>query len=298
MIGPVIACSGLTKKYGSTLALDNLSLEIGENKIIGLIGRNGAGKTTLLKTCAGFLRPTSGNVRLWGEPVWDNIRAISRLNFIDEEIQYDSALKLTDILFVCQNSYQNWDDAFAKRLVEFFGLNLKKKYKALSRGMKTQFNIVVALAARMPLTLFDEPTLGLDAAFRTEFYDILLKDYMKHPSTILISSHLLSEIEGMLEEIVLIDAGRLVLHESVDEVRSRGLLLNGSRAAIEPVVKDIRVFKRQELGNSLILSIENKLDPAQLAHLKDNHVDISSISAQDMCIYLTQGSKGGFDDYV
>lgn len=295
----VISTQGLTRTYGKTKALNDFSISIDENKIIGLIGRNGAGKTTFLKACAGYIRPTTGKVNLWGKKVWDNIDVLSELIFVDEEIQYDSSLKLKEILFVCENSYKNWDSAFADRLISYFGLDVGKKHKKLSRGMKTQFNIVVALAARTKLMLFDEPTLGLDAAFRKEFYDILLKDYIKNPRTIIISSHLLSEIENLLEEIVLIDEGKLVLHESVDDVRSRGILLNGRQEILEPFVKDRRVLSKQVLGGSWIVGVLNDLSEDEIAHLENNHVDISAIGAQDMCIYLTEkDNKGGFEDYV
>ena len=294
----VINTYNLSRTFGKTKALDDVSVSIGENKIIGLIGRNGAGKTTLLKTCAGYIRPTKGQVKIWDRKVWDNIDVLSDLIYVDDEIQYDSSLKLKDILFVCENSYKNWDKAFAEKLISYFGLDTNKKYKKLSRGMKTQFNIVVALSSRTKLMLFDEPTLGLDAAFRKEFYGILLNDYMKNPRTIIISSHLLSEIEDMLEEIVLIDKGKLVLHESVDDVRGRGILLNGRREILEPFIEGRRVLSRQELGASLIVGILNELADDERAHLEKNNVDISAISAQDMCIYLTNDDKGGFEDYV
>lgn len=295
----VICTQDLSRNYGKTKALSNFSVSVDENKIIGLIGRNGAGKTTFLKICAGYIKPTTGKISLWGQKAWDNIDVLSQLIFVDEEIQYDSSLKLKDILFVCKNSYENWDNEFAQKLISYFDLDVSKKHIKLSRGMKTQFNIVVALAARTKLTLFDEPTLGLDAAYRKEFYNILLDDYIKNPRTIIISSHLLSEFENLLEEIILIDKGKLVLHESVDDVRSRGILLNGRQEILEPFVNDRRVLNKQVLGGSWIVSILNNLSDEDNEYLENNHVSSSSISAQDMCIYLTEEkNKGGFKDYV
>jgi ABC-2 type transport system ATP-binding protein len=293
----VICTTNLTRMYGKTKALDNMTVSIGKNKIIGLIGRNGAGKTTFMKTCVGYIKPTSGNIKLWNQKVWDNIDVLSDLIFLDEEIQYDSKLKLKDIIFICENSYKNWDKEFAQKLLSYFNLDLKKRYKSLSRGMKTQFNIAVALASRTKLLLLDEPTLGLDAAVRKEFYEILLNDYIENPRTIIVSSHLLSEIEDMLEEIILIDNGKLILHESIDDVRARGIMLNGAKEILEPFTDERKVLTKQEMGNSWIVGILNNLSDEEYDYLQENNVDISPINAQDICVYLTNDNKGGFYDY-
>lgn len=294
----LIECVNLTKEYKDTLALNNFNCKIEENKIIGLIGRNGAGKTSLLKICAGYIRPTSGEINIFGEKVFDNLNVLGNMIFIDEEIQYDNNLRLIDIMTLGKAYYKNWDDNFAKKMLQFFGLNEKKKYKKLSRGMKTQFNIIMGISSRMPLTLFDEPTLGLDAAFRKEFYNILLKDYMNHPRTIIISSHLLNEIENLLEEIVLINEGELVLHESIETIQNYAVILNGKKDVIEEFIKNKEVLSSDQLGNNLIVGIKNDLSKEDIAYLKKKNVDVSKMSAQDVCINLTgKGKEGVFDGF-
>lgn len=294
----LIECVNLTKEYKDTLALNNFNCKIDENKIIGLIGRNGAGKTSLLKICAGYIRPTSGEINIFGEKVFDNLNVLGNMIFIDEEIQYDNNLRLIDIMTLGKAYYKNWDDNFAKKMLQFFGLNEKKKYKKLSRGMKTQFNIIMGISSRMPLTLFDEPTLGLDAAFRKEFYNILLKDYMNHPRTIIISSHLLNEIENLLEEIVLINEGELVLHESIETIQNYAVILNGKKDVIEEFIKNKEVLSSDQLGNNLIVGIKNDLSKEDIAYLKKKNVDVSKMNAQDVCINLTgKGKEGVFDGF-
>ncbi len=294
----VITCNNLVKQYKQKKAINNLSLSIDENKIIGLIGRNGAGKTTFLKTCAGYIRPTSGDIKLWGEEIFDNLNVISKMIFIDEEIQYDKGLRLKDILYLAKTYYQNWDDTFANKLLEYFELNEKQKYKKLSRGMKTQFNIIIGISSRMPLTLLDEPTLGLDAAVRKEFYNILLKDFINHPRTIIISSHLLSEIENLLEEIVLIKNGGLVFHEPIETIQNYGVILNGKKDVINKFIENKSVLSREELGNSIIVGIKNDLIDENFNYLKSKGVDISKMNSQDVCINLTKnGREGGFNGF-
>lgn len=286
----VIKTQALTKKYKDNIALDNLSITIPKNKIIGLIGRNGAGKTTFLKTCAGKIRQSSGEVLVFGEQVFDNLNVLSKIVFVDEEMQYDPSYKIKDILSLAECYYETWDRDFAAKLIDHFNLSINKKYKKLSRGMKTQVNIIIGICSRMPLTIMDEPTLGLDAAFRKDFYNILLNDYIKHPRTIIISSHLLNEIEMLLEEIVLIDNGKLIIHESIDTFRNYSIMLIGSNDFLGEFVKNKEIINSSQLGNSHEYIIKNDLSEKDIDILRKNNVSIKSVSPQDLCIYLT--SKG------
>jgi len=294
----IIACNQLTKVYKDKKALDSIDLNLGKNKLIGLIGRNGAGKTTFLKTCAGYLKPTSGSISVFGDKPFDNLDVLSNITFIDEEIQYDESLSLNDILSLGKVFYRNWDSVFADKLIRYFNLDGKKKYKKLSRGMKTQFNIIMGLSCRTPLTLMDEPTLGLDVAVRKEFYNILIKDYMENPRTLIISSHLMSELENMLEEMVLIHDGRIVFHKSIEELQGYGIILNGKKETVQSFIKNRNVFKTETFGESLIAGIENNLSKDDLNYLNENNVDISKASIEDIYIWLTNNGKaGGFDDF-
>jgi len=283
-----VECKMLTRKFSKITVLDSLTFSLDENKIIGLIGRNGAGKSTFLKICAGLIRPTSGDIRVFGEKVFDNINVLSRLVYIYDDMKFNDYLKLSDILELGPMYHKNWDSDLALRLMKLFGLKDRVKYSKLSRGMKSMFNIVVGLSSQAQLTLLDEPTLGLDAAVRKDFYRILLTDYMEHPRTIIISSHLLGELENLLEEIILIDGGKLVLHRSAEELKNYGIYLNGRSDIVAPFIKNKHVLNLQNLGNSMIAGIENNLSESELSYLHDNNVDISRISMEDVCIYLTR----------
>lgn len=294
----VLQTKKLTRSYGTKKAVNDITLTLEENNIIGLIGRNGAGKTTFLKMLAGYTRPTSGELTLWEQPVFDNIDVVSQLVFVDEEIHYSPSFRLEDILQVSAHAYPHWDDAFARKLIRYFGLDTKKHYKKLSRGMKTQFNIIVGLASRAPLTLLDEPTLGLDAAVRKDFYNILLKDYMEHPRTIIISSHLLSEMENLLTELVLIDEGSLILHEPIDVLQEYGVYLEGNKSTILDFTEQKTVYSTETLGQSAMVAIRNDLSDTERAYLQSANIELRKIPVQDMCIYLTKGrEEGGFDAF-
>ncbi|MCK5128767.1 MAG: ABC transporter ATP-binding protein [Clostridiales bacterium] len=288
----VITTQSLTKKYKDIIALDEFNISIPENKIIGLIGKNGAGKTTLLKACAGRIRQTSGEVKIFGEKVFDNLDVLSKIVFVDEESQYDDSFRVKDIFALAACYYQSWDDDLAQKLIKHFALKQTQKYKKLSRGMKTQVNIIIGICARMPLTILDEPTLGLDAAVRKDFYNILLRDYMNHPRTIIISSHLLNEIEILLEDIVLIDKGKVLMNVPVEEFRNYSVALVGESTFLKEFVQDKEVLDESSLGNASKYVIKNEITEKEKKHLVSNSIDIQSVSSQDLFIYLT--SKGGF----
>jgi ABC-2 type transport system ATP-binding protein len=143
----------------------------------------------------------------------------------------------------------------------------------------------------------DEPTLGLDAAVRKEFYNILLKDYMENPRTIIISSHLLSEIENLLEEIVLIKDGTLVLHKPMEELQEYAVYLNGRSDIVRTFIEKKQVLNTETFGNSIVAAVRNDLTADELAFLSDNSIDVSKVRVEDVCIFLTKsGKEGVFDE--
>ena len=294
----IVECMELSKDYKEKEALKGLTFSLAENKMVGLIGRNGAGKTTFLKTCAGYLKPTSGKIKIFGETPFDNLNALSQMIFVDEEVQYDESFTLRDIKKMGSICYKNWDEVYANKLLKYFNLKENLKYKKLSRGLKTQFNMIMGLASRAPLTLLDEPTLGLDVAVRKEFYHIILKDYMEHPRTFLISSHLMSELENMLEEMILIHDGKLVFQKSIEELQDYALYLNGREDTLTPFLKGKKVLHTEGFGNSVLVGIINDLRKEELTYLKDHKVEISKAKIEDIYIWLTENERrGGFDEF-
>lgn len=292
-----VTLQNLVKSFGNKNALDNISLELPENCIIGLIGRNGAGKTTLMKILAGHLRPTEGTVKVFDENPFDNIRVLSNIIYMDDERYNDSAV-LRDLIDLAALSYSQFDKSVALKLLDYFNLPAKAKIKKLSKGMKTLFSLIIALISRSPLTMLDEPTLGLDAAHRKEFSSLLLKDYSNHPRTIIISSHLISELEGMMERVVLIDQGRLVFNKTIEDVQSHALYLTGHRRILEEMEGRHSVIYKESMGERLVLGVVNDLTEEELRRLESSGIEISAMSVQDVCVNLTASSKGGVLDVI
>lgn len=291
----VIECNELTKTYGNVKALDQLSLTIGENKITGLIGRNGAGKTTLLKILAGYWRETSGEVKVFLEKPFNNLNVSANTIFIDDQMKFPETLTLMEILREGERFYEKWDMNFAKRLFTYFSFDEKQIHKNLSKGKKSTFNVIFGLASRCALTMFDEPTTGMDTAVRKDFYRALLKDYLAYPRTILISSHHLDEIEELLEDVLLIDQGKKYLHLPIEEVQEYALGLTGKTAIIEQWVANKEVLFTRRMGEERsYIVVKNDFFPIEQANQLG--IEMSSVNPSDLCVYLTNQTKRGIDD--
>jgi ABC-2 type transport system ATP-binding protein len=218
---------GVSMRLGSHTALTDVTAAIPADTITGLLGRNGAGKTTLMQLLTGHRVPTTGRVRVLGEAPYENDGVLRRLCFIREGQRYPDHFRVCDALAAAAMLYPAWDADLAEQLVGDFELPRTRQIRKLSRGMNSAVGIVLGLASRAPVTLFDEPYLGLDAVSRHVFYDRLLADYAEHPRTIVLSTHLIEEISDLLEHVLLIDHGRVLLDTDAETLRESALTVSG-----------------------------------------------------------------------
>lgn len=293
----VIQCNELTKMYGKTKALNQLSFTIEANKITGLIGRNGAGKTTLLKIIAGFSRETSGKVAVFGEQPFNNLKVSKNMIYIDDRMTLPQSLSLLDILESAGSFYEHWDMELAKRLFDYFSFDPNQLHQNLSKGMKSTFHSIIGIASRCPLTIFDEPTTGMDASVRKDFYRALLKDYLDHPRTILLSSHHLNEIEDLVEDILLLKNGEKYIHLSVEKLKEFAIGLSGSEGLVSKWVKDKEIIFQKQVGNGSVYTVVyHDFTEEDFLSMRSEGVEKTSVAAEDVCVYLTSKTKGGIDD--
>ncbi|MBT2679882.1 ABC transporter ATP-binding protein [Bacillus sp. ISL-35] len=293
----VLEFENVTKTYGKKKALDELTFSIGENKITGLIGRNGAGKTTMLKIAAGFMRESSGEVRVFGENPFNNLSVSANMIMVDNDMNLPAALSLDELLESAASFYPNWDMKLARNLMDYFRLDLKQHHTGLSKGMKNTFNAILGLASRCLLTIFDEPTNGMDAGVRKDFYRALLKDYIANPRTIIISSHHLNEVEDILEDILLLKDGKQFLHMTVEDLREYAVVVSGKEEMLIDWISGHEIFHRSNAGFGRSYAvIRNNLSEDQITAAMKNGLEFSTISNEDLCLYLTSQEKGGIDD--
>ncbi|TVX98274.1 ABC transporter ATP-binding protein [Cohnella terricola] len=288
----IVEVVGLSKQFGKVNAIDNVSFTLEEGKIYGLLGRNGAGKTSIMHILTAQLFKTSGEIKVFGEDPYENERVLKQICFIKESQRYPDMFRMEDVLKVSPMFFPNWDRKFANELVELFNLPLKQRIRKLSRGMLSAVGIIVGLASRAPLTIFDEPYLGLDAVARSLFYNKLLEDYAEHPRTIILSTHLIDEVSQLLEHVLVLDRGRLILNEEAEALRGRASKIVGSAAKVEFFLAGKQVIHREPFGGLSSATILGALTAEDRARASELGLEIAPVSLQQMIVHLT-GSKSG-----
>jgi ABC-2 type transport system ATP-binding protein len=281
----------VTLKYRDTDALADVSLELEAGKIYGLLGRNGAGKTSLLSLIAAFRKPTSGEVLVNGEPVWENAPVVSRVALIREGGDFDDTETVKSTIETGQIR-PGFDTEYALGLAERFELPLKKRIRELSRGKRSILAAICGLAARAELTMFDEVHLGMDAPTRDAFYKELLAEYLDRPHTVVLSTHLIDEVANYLEEVVIVDRGRILRHEEVEVFQGMGATLTGPAAAVEELTAGLEVLADQQLGGTKSVTVA-ALDPGTRERAAAAGLEIGPVGLQDLFIHLTEPSRNG-----
>src|SRR5690625_3410317 len=229
MILMKIEVSNLTKKYRGKLALDNVSFTLNGPKIYGLLGRNGAGKTTFMNILAGHILASHGDVKVNNEKSFDNRNILQEICLIKEGDNFHKNLNVKDVLRSYALFYPKWDEDLAMQLIEEYNLPLKKRVKTLSKGMASALGVIVGLASKAQITIFDEPYIGMDAAARTKFYDVLLEEYEAEERTIIFSTHLIDEASLLFEEVIILQEGKVILQEEAETLRKNTYSVTGEK---------------------------------------------------------------------
>lgn len=290
----MIKCKELTKRYRSNSALVDLSCTIQENTITGVIGRNGAGKTTFMKLVAGYLKKTSGELQVMEENPFTSLKVSANSIFIDDQMSLPTSLNLEELLDSFALFYPNWNGALATELMKYFHLPQKTYIQSLSKGMRSTFHAIIGFAARCPLTIYDEPTTGMDAAVRKDFYRALLKDYLAFPRTILISSHHLEEIEDLLENVLIIHDHHAFFHKTISELKESVIGVRGDKLAVAQFVAMHDVLSYDESMPGSIVTAVVKVNN-YVHREKYPHVTFLNLTANEAFVYLTNRQEGGID---
>ncbi|MGX7204904.1 ABC transporter ATP-binding protein [Enterococcus pingfangensis] len=214
----MLQLNNLTKIYEGKKALDDITLEIPDGKIYGILGANGAGKTTMMKIIANRAFPTDGEVLLDGVNVTENEFVQGEIFYVTEKDRYPKDIKMKDLLVWESRFFARFDLAYAKSLAAKFDLDLNKKTNSLSTGYYTIFKVIVSLASNAKIMILDEPVLGIDSLYRELFYEVLNEYHQTHKNLILISTHLIDEVEPVLEEVLIINRGKILRQGSLAEI--------------------------------------------------------------------------------
>jgi ABC-2 type transport system ATP-binding protein len=283
----MISLRDLTVRYGDTVAVDGITLDLEPGKIYGLLGRNGSGKTSLLSVLAAYRRPSAGTVTIDGADPFENRALMRDIAFIRDSLDVTDQDRIARVLDFAGRLRPTWDADYAERLVEVFGLDRRKRVSALSRGQRSSLGVVLGLAARAPLTILDEVYLGMDAGSRAAFYRELLADYLAHPRTIILSTHLIEEVAGLFEQVIVIDRGRLLVHEDTDTFRARGVAVTGPAAAVEAFVAGRTVLSEQSLGGVRQATLYGALADDEADRARTAGLAFAPVGVQDLFVHLT-----------
>ncbi|WP_339295829.1 ABC transporter ATP-binding protein [Paenibacillus sp. FSL W7-1279] len=277
----------LSVVYGDLEAVRNVSLHLPAGKIYGLLGRNGAGKTSLLSVLASFREPSSGSVTVGGEQPFENAKIMKEVSFIYDIDYKDETDKVKAAIESVARHRPHFDTGYALELARKFNLPLDKQLKQLSKGMQSAFNVCIGLASRSPVTILDEVYLGMDAPSREIFYRELLEDQERHPRTFILSTHLVSEMDYLFEEVIIIHKGQFVLQDDYESLTSRGVSITGPAAKVDEYIQGMKVLNVQQLGSTKAVMVYGELgEEAQLAAHRAR-LEIGPISLQDLFIHLT-----------
>jgi ABC-2 type transport system ATP-binding protein len=280
---PAISVAGLTRRYRDQLALDHVTLDLEPGSITGLLGRNGAGKTTFMRIVAGHEFASAGTVTVLGASPVENETVLRQMVFVREDQSYPD-FRVRQAVQVASVLYPNWSHELAGALLEEFDLPLNRKVRKLSRGMRSALGIVIGLAARAEITLFDEPYAGLDPVARQLFYDRLLADYAEHPRTVLLSTHLIDEAAGLLERVVVIDRGRIALNMDADDLRGAAISVSGPAIAVAEFTAGRSVWDRRRIASQESAVVAGALDETDRARAAALHLHLEPLTLQQMVV--------------
>lgn len=283
-----IEVNNLSLKYKNFEALKNVSFKLEDEKIYGLLGRNGAGKTSLLSVLASYRQQNSGSVKIAGVNPFENSEINQNLSFHFQSNYDEETIKVKNMLSMVKEYRPNYDSEYANYLVNLFKLPLNKAVNKLSKGMQSALEVTMGLASRSPITIFDESYLSMDAPTRVKFYDELLKDQEKHPRIFILSTHLVSEMDYLFDEVLILNNGELLLHEDYETLTSRGMSVTGEVKDVDKFISGKRVLNSQQLGNTKSVMIyEERTEEIEKASANLG-LDIGPISLQDLFIHLTE----------
>lgn len=214
----VLQCRNLTKNFSGVKALDSIDLNLGRGKVIGLLGPNGSGKTTLIKILNGLLEPTFGDVLIDGEH--PGVHTKSVVSYLPDRTYFADWMKVADIFDMFQDFYKDFNREKAENMCASLNIGLNDRIKTMSKGTKEKVQLILVMSRNAQLYLLDEPIAGVDPAARDYILTTIINNYNEE-GTILISTHLISDIERILDEVVFIKNGSVVRHEAVDDIKEK-----------------------------------------------------------------------------
>jgi ABC-2 type transport system ATP-binding protein len=283
--GPVLEADGLSKLYGRRPALSDCTLSIPPGHVVGLVGPNGAGKTTLLQLAVGLLRPTSGAIRVLGSNPAAGPQQLARVGFVAQDTPTYAGLSIADHLRFGAHTNPGWDAGMANERIARLGLDPAQKAGKLSGGQRAQLALTLAIAKRPELLLLDEPVASLDPLARREFLQILMEFVAEHGASVILSSHLVSDLERVCDYLVVLVASRVRIAGEVEDLLASHHRITGPREVANDLPSDAQVIEASHTDrqSTLIVSSASRIDNPALV--------VEQITLEDLVLaYMAQAT--------
>ena len=283
----VIKANNISKKYDESYALDSIDIEVSKGQIMGLIGPNGAGKSTFLQSVLGLLK-TEGNLEVLGlDPRKDRHKLLKEVCSITDVAVLPKWMTVQQLLSYMDGVHPGFDLDKCISILSRTNIKLQSKIKVLSRGMVVQLHLSLVMAIDAKILILDEPTLGLDLVYRKDFYSQLIEDYYEGNKTIVISTHQVEEIEGVLSDAVFMNQGRIVMQDSIESINKKYLELRPDQNSINAAKSLNPMHHRTELGREVMLFED--MDKDKLMELGDVRPPVIA----DLFMAIMETTKGG-----
>ncbi|QQK08235.1 ATP-binding cassette domain-containing protein [Miniphocaeibacter halophilus] len=276
-----------SKKYGQKEVLKNINLKMEDSKVYGLIGNNGVGKTTLLQSISNFKIGYTGEIKFNNQTVLENQSVVEDIVYISEDMfgeAFYTEYKIKKLFKILSTLYKNWDQEFNTYLVEKFNINLKSKYKKLSKGEKNLVNLVIGLTTRGKITIFDEPTSGLDAKTRYAFYQVLMEDLELNPRIVIISTHIIDEAANYFEDVIFLADKSVKIFDSVENINKNAKSFMGSPEKLV-ILKDKNIIDVEKFGGMEKYYIYDNFTKEELEKIEESNITIENITLQNLIVH-------------
>lgn len=294
-----IQTKGLIKRFNETVAVNGLDLEVQRGSLYGFLGLNGSGKSTTIKMLLNLVFPTSGAGKVLGYDIVADSMAIRQIvGYVPEERVIYGYMSVGEAIDFCRTTSNNWDMKIVGRYLELFELSVGKKVKTMSRGMKNQLALVLALGSRPDLLILDEPTSGLDPAKMRDFYKVILEQVAETGQTVFFSSHNLQEVERLADTVGIIHKGKIVFNKTLDEIKTdlkkiRAVFKDG--VPVETIKRMPSIVNVEVQGRELIIECEKRFEPVigSLKQLDPVDLEILDVRLEDIFMRCTGGEHSG-----
>ena len=283
----IIEIKNLVKKYDDKFKLGSINLDIPSGIIFGLIGENGAGKTTLIKSILNILKIDEGNIKIFNKDFNKEENNIKEdIGVVLDNMFFPEILTPNDINIIMKDIYKKWDEELFKKYLNEFGLNLNKQIKTMSKGMRKKLEIATSLSHHPKLLILDEPTSGLDPVVRNEVLDIFLDFIQDEEHTILLSTHITSDLEHIADKIIFINKGKILLDKNRDDLLDNYGILKCDIDSFNTISKeDIIVYKKNKYNYEILVDNISKIKK------KYKNFIVDKITLEELMVLMIKGVK-------